>query len=237
MNPPDRQPDDPDGGDAVLTAIHPNRPHAFRQYDLTDPATTTQVAMAATTAAHDLHARDVGLQAWAVHRSLDGLRVVTVERWQDRACFQRSGTAGDLSHLRPDTALYGWAGTDGASPTPVGDPVHGVTTIDVFRIRRALIRPVSAFNLRNGRTFNQQPGCVSTTVLRGMGVGRIATYARWRTAEDFYTAFSILNGTEVSSTDDINTWAARRTRGLIRTDYHIYRHVAPLEAAASHRAP
>ena len=74
----------------------------------------------------------------------------------------------------------------------------------------------------DGKAFNAHPGCINTTVLRGIGVGKIATNALWDSVEDFTQAFSTQTGRPVATTDDINDEAARMTRGLIRTDYHTY---------------
>ncbi|MGF1662860.1 MAG: antibiotic biosynthesis monooxygenase family protein [Kineosporiaceae bacterium] len=209
------------------------RPHVVRQYE-TLPDAAPGVATAAVGHARDLQDRDVGCLAWAVHLSHDGRRVVTVETWKDEATFRRASrsAASDRSTPSPtDVQLYRWVGGDGVQPTPVTDPAAGVVVIDVFRVWRPLLRPVSAFNLRNGRDFGRQPGCVSTTVMRSVTAGRIATYARWRTVEDFLAAFSTLTGRPVASTDDVNEAAARMTRGFLRTDYHAHDLVDAWEGA------
>jgi hypothetical protein len=197
------------------------RPQAFREYRV-DPEEAGAVGTAAVAAARTLHASAVGCTGWAVHVSHDRLRVMTVESWWDAGSYRRAGTLGHVPGRRPTTALYRHVDTDGVTPTPVSDPSAGVIVIDCFRVWRSLVRPVSAFNVRNGRTFNRSPGCVSTTVLRSTAAGRIATYARWTRTEDFLAAFAAGRGTSVTGTDDINRATAALTRGLLRTDYHTY---------------
>ncbi len=197
------------------------RPQALRTYR-TEPRDADRVAREAVAAARAVRDREVGCEGWAVHLSHDRLRVVTVEAWRDAAAFRAAGTLGDVAARRPDTVLYRRAGTGGADPTPVGDPGLGVTVIDVFPVRRPLVGPVSAFTLRNGAAFGRQPGCVGTTVLRGLSAGRIATYARWRTTGDFLAAFTAVQGTAVDSTAAVDAATARLSRGLLRTDYHVY---------------
>jgi hypothetical protein len=128
----------------------------------------------------------------------------------------------DLAGRRPVSALYRRTATNGVDPTPVTDPTAGVILIDSFRVWRPLVRPVSAVTVRNGRAFQRAPGCFSTTVRRSTTSGRIATYARWRTTEDFLAAFTAVQGVAVDSTDDVNRAAAAMTRGPLRTDYHTY---------------
>ncbi|MGL5864761.1 MAG: antibiotic biosynthesis monooxygenase [Dermatophilaceae bacterium] len=197
--------------------------HAFRQYD-TDPSRAEHLAAQAVEAARRLAEASTCL-GWAVHLAHDRTRVVTVEAWRDPA----AGRAGALAAgramadgARPSVALYRHAGTGGADPTPVGTATPGVTIIDVFRIWRPLIRPVSALTRRNGAAFNRDPGCVSTTVLQGFTSGSIATYARWRSTEDFLRVFSATQGHPVHSTDEVNATTARISRGVVRTDYHAY---------------
>lgn len=196
-------------------------PHVFREYRV-DPARADGDAAGAVDTARALVAAGVGCTAWAVHVSHDRLRVVTVEAWSDERAVRAHVHRGDLPGRRPTTGIYRRRATGGLDPTPVTDPDAGVIVIDCFRVPRPLVRPVSAFTVRNGRAFSASPGCVSTTVLRSTGSGRIATYARWRTADDFLAAFTATQGTAVSGTDDINDAAAAMTRGLLRTDYHTY---------------
>lgn len=196
--------------------LDPSRPHAFREVR-TDPARADAAAEAACDDIRSRVRRASGLAAWAVHLAHDRTRVVTVEAWHDAA-----GYRADADARMPGAALYKRVGTGGIDPTPVTDPAAGVIVIDIFPVWRPLVRPVSKFNLRNGEAFNRQPGCVSTTVLRGITRGRIATYARWRTVTDFLTAFEATTGGRVAGTNDINAWAARKTFGLIRPDYHSY---------------
>ena len=205
-------------------------PHAVRQYEVSPDAATAVVAHAVRQA-RDLQDHDIGCLSWAVHLSTDRRRVVTMETWQDESSFRPSGTPATPVGPQPDVQLYRWVGGDGVQPTPVTDPTAGVVVIDVFRVWRPLLRPVSAFNLRNGRDFARQPGSVSTSVLRSVTAGRIATYARWRTVEDFLAAFTTLTGRPVESTDDVNEAAARMTRGLLRTDYHAHDLVEAWEGA------
>lgn len=214
--------------------LTPDRPQVFREYRVTSDQ-AEPVAKAVVASTRTLHERGVGCQEWAVHLSHDRLRVVTVEAWRDAAAYHRFGHDADLPHHTPDTALYEVAGTSGADPTPVGNPSIGVTVIDIFRVWRPLIRPVSAFNLRNGSAFTRRPGCVSTTVLRGRTAGRIATYARWRSTEDVLAAFTATQGAAVDSTDAVNAAIARTTRGLVRTDYHAYDLVDSASAGAEPR--
>lgn len=201
----------------LLTA---DRPQVFREYRV-HPRDADRVAKDAVEAARALRERGGGCEAWAVHLSHDRLRVVAIEAWRSSAAYLRAGLAGDLqpvAGVAQDAALYQRAGTTGVDPTPVADPSLGVVVIDVVRLWRPLVRPVSGVNLRNGRAFAQQPGCISTTVLRAQSAGRIATYARWRSTQEFLAAFSTTTGTPVDST----AAAARMTRGLVKTDYHAY---------------
>lgn len=196
-------------------------PQVFREYRV-EPAESDGVAAAAVTAARALRSTGVGCTAFAVHLAHDRRRVVTVEAWADERAAREHGRRGDLADRRPTSAVYRHTATAGVAPTPVTDGSAGVIVIDCFRVWRPLVRPVSAFNARNGRSFDAAPGCVSTTVLRSTRTGRIATYARWRTTADFLAAFTATQGTAVSSTDEINDAAAAMTRGLLRTDYHTY---------------
>ncbi|TFL16564.1 hypothetical protein [Jannaschia formosa] len=197
-----------------------HRPHAFRERRV-EPAAAQAVAAAEEAAVLRRATRAPGLRAWAVHLAHDRMRVVTVEAWNSADAFRQDPDARE-----PGVGLFAWVATGGRKPTPVDDPEAGVIVIDTFPVWRPLVRPVSLFNARNGEGFNRQPGCVSTTVMRGLGVGRIATYARWRTVADFTAAFTATTGHPVDSTDAINEAAARMTAGLIRTDYHAYDLVA-----------
>ena len=192
------------------------RPHAFREIRVT-PGRAASVAAAERDAAVRRGARSAACQAWAVHVATDGSRVVAVEAWHDVRAFRR-----DTDADRSGAALFAWVGTGGLEPTPVSDAKAGAIVIDLFSVWRPLAGPVSAFNVRNGEAFNRQPGCVSTTVLRGLTAGRIATYARWRSEADFLAAFTTIMGTPVGSLGDINRAAARKTLGMIRPDYHAY---------------
>jgi heme-degrading monooxygenase HmoA len=191
-------------------------PHVFREYPI------APIDMAATVhrqkqAAENRVSRTDALRAYAIHASHDQTRVIVVEAWRDSASYRN-----DLDATEPAARLYTWAGTGGVEPTPVDDPGAGIIVIDIFPLWRPLVYPVSLFNLKNGETFNRQPGCISTTVLRGCGVGSIATYARWRTLDDFYAAFEVSTKKAVSRTDDINAAAAKMTFGVVRPDYHSY---------------
>lgn len=214
--------------------FNPSREHVIRQYDVT-PHHAAEVTDRAVAAARWLHERDIGCEAWAVHRSPDGLRVLTVEAWSSTQAYRHAGRLGTLEQPASDVSRYTCAGTGGVSPAPVEDSTAGVVVIDVFRVPRPLLRPATAFTLRNGRGFDQQPGCLSTTVLCGITAGRIATYARWRTVEDFLVAFETMSGTAVDSTDAVNRFAARRTLGLVRTDYHVYDLVDTIDQAGAPR--
>lgn len=193
------------------------RPHVFRALRVS-PSEAEAISRAEVAAAEARAARG-GPEAFAVHLAHDRTRVVTVEAW---------ASAADARHF-PATpggsaALYEWAATGGLEPTPVADDSAGVIVIDLFRIWRPLVRPVAAFTIRNGEALNQQPGCISTTVLRG--TGRIATYARWRSVEGFVAAFSAVTGRKASTADDVNRAATSMTFGMIRPDYHSYELVA-----------
>lgn len=195
------------------------RPHVFRERRVT-PGEAEVISRAEVAAAEQRAARG-GPEAFAVHLAHDRTRVVTVEAWR---------SADDCRHA-PDTpdgsvAVYEWAATGGLEPTPVADDSAGVIIVDLFRVWRPLIRPVAAFNIRNGEAFNRQPGCISTTVLRSSATGGIATYARWRSVGDFAAAFSALTGRKARTADDVNRAAASMTLGLIRPDYHSYELVA-----------
>jgi hypothetical protein len=191
-------------------------PHVFREYALSsqDMAATLRKQQES---AKKRAGRTDALQAYAIHAAHDKSRVIVVEAWRDVASFRSDPDASE-----PTARLYSWAGTGGVEPTPVEDANAGVIVIDIFSLWRPLVYPVSWFNLKNGETFNRQPGCISTTVLRGSGVGSIATYARWRTLEDFFAAFEVSTKKPVASTDDINAAAAKMTFGVVRPDYHAY---------------
>jgi heme-degrading monooxygenase HmoA len=199
------------------------RPHVFREFRVTS-STINITAKTQLAAIERRFARHSGMEEWALHASKNGLRVIIVEAWRNAADFW-----SDPDSKEPGTALFDWIGTGGQEPTPVTAPNAGVIVIDMFNVWRPLVRPVSAFNLKNGDAFNREPGCISTTVLRGNGVGRIATYARWRSEADFFAAFTKQTGKPVASTDDINAAAARMTFGFIRPDYHSYDLIASKE--------
>jgi heme-degrading monooxygenase HmoA len=184
---------------------------------MVEPATIDRQMEGARAALEARAARSSALEAFALHCAHDGTRIVTIEAWRDAAAFHRDHDAAD-----PTAALYAWAATGGRNPTPVDDPGAGVIVIDTFAVWRPLLGPVSSFNIRNGEAFNRSPGCISTTVLRGVGVGSIATYARWRSVADFAAAFSTATGKPAQSADDVNRAAARMTFGFIRPDYHSY---------------
>lgn len=171
--------------------------------------------------------RHNGLEAFAVHLSHDKLRVMTVEAWRNTAAYRAEAEADE-----PEAAVFEWAATGGIDPSPVDDGDAGVIIIDLFQIWRPLLRPVSAFNIRNGEAFNREPGCLSTTVLRGIGTGAIATYARWSSPAAFAAAFSKITGRRAVDPDGVNRAAARMTFGLIRPDYHAYDLIAYQGATA-----
>jgi heme-degrading monooxygenase HmoA len=196
------------------------RPHAVREVR-TAPPDADACARRAVAAVEARARRATALEAYAVHLASDGTRVVTIEAWRDAEAFR-----ADPDARAPGTGLYRWAATGGREPTPVDDADAGAIVIDVFSVWRPLVRPVSMFNIRNGEAFNRHPGCISTTVLRGIGHGHIATYARWRSVADFAAAFAAATGWGVAGTDDVNRATARMTFGLIRTDYHGYTLVA-----------
>jgi heme-degrading monooxygenase HmoA len=192
------------------------RPHAFREYRVV-PREADKAAKEQANRARERASRSPNCQAWAVHVAKDATRVMAVEAWRDRDAFRVDADANE-----PSAVLYSWAATGGREPTPVEDPAAGVIVIDVFSVWKPLVRPVSAFNIKNGQSFNKHPGCVSTTVLRGLDVGSIATYARWRSEADFFDAFEIAAKVKVKSTQDINDFAVKKTFGLLRPDYHTY---------------
>lgn len=192
------------------------RPHAFREQRVS-PGAAGSGSAAAVISAKARAARHSGLAAYAVHLSHDRTRVMTVEAWRNVDAY-RTDCDADL----PGSGLFSWAATGGIDPTPVDDPGAGVIIIDLFSVWRPLLRPVSAFNIRNGAAFNREPGCLSTTVLRGIGTGAIATYARWSSVEAFAAAFSKITRRHAADADGVNRAAARMTFGLIRPDYHSY---------------
>jgi quinol monooxygenase YgiN len=196
------------------------RPHAFRVQSVTPTSMDAALDHAMQTLLARAQ-RSAGLQGYALHRAQDSKRIVTIEAWSDEAAFRADKDANDLQ-----AALYAWAATGGCDPTPVEDTSAGVIIIDTFNVWRPFVRPVSWFNIRNGEAFNRAPGCISTTVLRGIGAGSIATYARWRSVEDFAAAFSTSTGKAASSADEVNRAAARMTMGFVRPDYHSYDLVA-----------
>jgi hypothetical protein len=193
------------------------RPHVFRQI-ATSPNTAASEIERQRDQMDERQARHAACEAYAIHLAKDATNIVTIEAWQDARFYHPQPGSNEV--------LYTRAGTGGLDPTPVDDVNSGIIVIDIFRVWRPIIRPVSWFNLRNGRTFNAQPGCTSTTVLRGLTAGSIATYARWRTEADFFAAFKVSTGTAVASMNDINSFAAKITRGLIRPDYRAYDLVA-----------
>ncbi|MGO9134686.1 MAG: hypothetical protein ACLP8A_11670 [Methylovirgula sp.] len=152
-----------------------------------------------------------------VHVAQDRTRVMIVEAWRDALAYR-----ADPDARAPGSALCAWVATGGAEPTPVDDLGAGVIVIDLFAVWRPLVGPISKFTVRNGEAFNREPGCISTTVLRGIGNGSIATYARWRSAEAFASAFAEITGRAARTPDDVNVAAAKMTLGLIRPDYHAY---------------
>lgn len=192
------------------------RPHVFRE-ELVTPSNATMAAARTQDRATERISRYGACEELAVHLAKDKTRIVTVEAWRDLASLRK-----DADLAASGTASYVRAATDGVDPTPVNDPNSGVIVIDMFAVWRPLLWPVSVFNIRNGKAFNAHPGCISTTVLRGIGIGAIATYARWRSIADFLDAFALQTGHSVDSTDDINTAAARMTLGLIKPSYHAY---------------
>ena len=196
-----------------------HRPHVFRERRLA-PDDVEAVAAAEIRRARDRGAAHPGLTSYAVHLSQDRTAVVTVEAWTGTDAVQTE-VAGSRD---PGTSegVYAWVGTGGREPTPVDDPDAGAIVIDLFSVWRPLVRPVSLFNVRNGRAFNEQPGCISTSVFRDVAAGRIATYARWRTVEDFTAAFARVTGRPAATPEDVNGAAARMTFGLIRPDYHTH---------------
>lgn len=196
------------------------RPHAFREFR-TGPGRADLLVERQLRLGEQRAARAPACEAWAVHVARDRTRVIVVEAWRSVADYRRDP---DADHA--DAALYSWAATGGVEPTPIEDDTAGVIVIDIFSVWRPLVGPVSAFNARNGTAFTREPGCISTTVLRGVTAGRIATYARWRSEGDFVAAFAKVTGRSVASTDDVNTAAARLTLGFIRPDYHSYDLVA-----------
>lgn len=196
--------------------------HVFRE-KRTSPATAVGVSAREIGRAQARAGRSASLRAYRVHRSLDAQRVITVETWSDRASFH-----ADADAREPGAAAYRWLATDGVTD---GKRDEGVIVIDLFAVFRPIAPLVAAFNIRNGRSFNQAPGCLGTTVLRGIGSGRIATYARWRSVGDFAAAFSEVTGRAVTDTDGVNAAAARMTFGLIRTDYHAHDLIEAWEAA------
>lgn len=195
-----------------------HRPVSFREVR-TRPDRIGEVVATERSAVEDRANRNAALAGWALHRSLDAQRIVVVEAWQDERAFKDRDAC-------QSTALYLLVGAGGLVPTPVGDSAAGVIIIDLFPVWRPLLRAVAAFNLKNGEAFNRAPGCISTSVLRGVTTAGIATYARWRTVEDFTAAFARQTGRSATSIDDVNRAAARMTLGLIRPDYHAYELVA-----------
>jgi hypothetical protein len=203
-----------------------HRPHAFRVFRVSPERAQSEV-QAQQQAATERSARATGLQGWAVHLARNRTCVIVVEAWRDTAAYR-----ADPDARLPGSHLYQWVGTGGREPTPVNDGSAGLIVIDVFPTWRALSLPVSLFNVKNGEAFNRHPGCISTTVLRGVGAGSIATYARWRSEADFFDAFEDAVGAHVSSTDEVNAAASRKTFGLIRPDYNVHELVAFWEHAA-----
>lgn len=196
------------------------RPHAFRERHIV-PHEMDKAVEDAIAAAERRMSRHSGLENYAVHAAQDRTRIVTVERWASIDAYRY-----DRDAAMPGSQLYDWGATGGIVPTPLADKYAGVIIIDIFRIWRPLLHPVSAFTIRNGRAFNQEPGCISTTVFRGITAGAIATYARWESPHAFAAAFSKLTGRHAVDPDSVNHAARRMTMGLIRPDYHVYDLVA-----------
>ena len=204
--------------------LNRKRLHIFHQYDVS-PANADEVA---ALAGDSTLATRMGCEDWAVHRSRDGKRVVRVEAWSGdwRAAMISEPDHAAAMATRTERHAYRWKATGGVVPTPVDDLAAGVIVIDIVPVPRLVLTPVTAFTISNGKKFNREPGCISTTVLKGVGVGRIATYARWRTEKDFANAFQATTGKPACNADDINAAAAKMTFGVIRPDYHIYDLVA-----------
>ena len=196
-----------------------HRPHVFRERRFA-PDDAEAVAAAEVRRVRERASAYRGLISYAVHRAQDRTSVVTVEAWTDKDAV-RSIRAG-AEDAGTSEGVYAWVGTGGREPTPVDDSDAGAIVIDLFSVWRPLVRPVSAFNVRNGRAFNEQPGCISTSVFRDTATGRIATYARWRTVEDFTAAFAKVTGRPAATPQDVNRAAARMTFGMIRPDYRAH---------------
>lgn len=202
--------------------FHHHRPYAFREERIR-PVEAAQAARDALATIRRRSERGQGLEAFALHLAEDRTRLVTVEGWRDAKSFRE-----DQAIHGTGSALFTWTATDGRNPTPADHAALGVIIIDLFQVWRPLVRPVCAFNIRNGRVLNAHSGCVSTTVLRGQGA--IATYARWASTEDFLAAFTTLTGKPAGSTAELNATAARMTFGVVRPDYHTYELIESREA-------
>ncbi|MGL5811652.1 MAG: hypothetical protein ACRCYQ_17055 [Nocardioides sp.] len=194
--------------------------HEYR----TSPDQADAVADQAISVASETSTEARGCTGWAVHGAHDGRRVVVFESWSAERAYRAVERRATIAGRAVTSDVYRRVGpaTHSLLPTVSPETDPAVVVIDCFEVWRPLAWPVSAFTRRNGRAFDRSLGCLGTSVLRGTSSGRIATHARWRRLEDFCTAFTTVQGTAVSSTDDINRVAATMTRGLLRPDYHAY---------------
>ncbi len=168
----------------------------------------------------------------ALYAARDKTRLISIQGWSTEAAAKEQ-VASSIQTVHDSTyhsqGIYKVAHVGGSKPQALGTQAAGTVILDMFSIWWPLVWPVSKFNIRNGRQFNDHPGCVCTVVLTGRG--RISTYAVWRTTEDFLDAFHRATGHAVKSTQDINDYAAKLTRGLMRPDYHVYDLVELKESA------
>lgn len=181
----------------------------------TDPGRSTTAADAGRRWADAVVVGHSSCRGVAVHSATDGLRVVVVAAWDDRPDPPR------LDGARTDHLTVVHCSREDGVPV---DTAGGVATvIDVLPVPRLLLGAAARFTVRNGRAFARAPGFGAAVVLRSSGRrGAITTYAHWHDEGAFLRAFTAQGGTAVATTAQVNAAAARRTRGLIRTDYHTH---------------
>ncbi|MGL4339665.1 MAG: putative quinol monooxygenase, partial [Rhodoglobus sp.] len=167
--------------------------HEYR----TSPDHAATVADQAMSVAHETSTEAHGCTGWAVHVADDRQRVVVFESWSDERAYRAVERRATIAGRAVTSDVYRRVGpaTHSLLPTASPETDPAVVVIDCFQVWRPLAWPVSAFTRRKGRAFDRSPGCLGTSVLRSTSSGRIATHARWCRLEDFFTAFTTVQGT------------------------------------------
>lgn len=208
--------------------------------DAADQHSTVEAVIEAA----NLSAKQSGCTGVAVHRSLDGVRVLSFSQWETEAHIKNALQNVQIRKQheqsrriagKSETGLYTVIHTDNPEiqgGTAISTEYKGAVVIDVLAFPRLLRVVVEWFTLSNGRQFALQPGHRSASVMRGREGGRIATYARWESESAFFDAFGKVAGTSVTSMKELNDAASRKTFGLIRPDYHAYEVVMIVQGTA-----